>query len=69
MRESLSDCHAGRVYALYGLKGLERNEMAEINTPVMHHCIGYHIRGVHDVTEFDWKCFIPFAKKHFSKDL
>ncbi|MDR2139469.1 MAG: acetylxylan esterase [Tannerella sp.] len=67
--EYLSGYHAGPVYALYGLKGLAKHEMPEVNAPLTHHHIGYHIRsGVHDVTDFDWKCFIRFAKKHFSKE-
>ncbi|MDR3262124.1 MAG: acetylxylan esterase [Tannerella sp.] len=65
--EYLSGYYAGPVYALYGLKGLETNEMPEINAPVMNH-VGYHIRtGVHDVTDFDWNRYIQFAKKHFLK--
>ncbi|MDR2232263.1 MAG: acetylxylan esterase [Tannerella sp.] len=63
--EFLSGVFAGTVYGLYGLKGLETNEMPAINTPIMNH-IGYHVRtGGHDVTDFDWQQFIAFAKKHF----
>ena len=63
--EFLSGVYAGPVYQLYGLKGLETDRMPEINAPMMNH-IGYHIRsGVHDVTDFDWQCYITFAKKHF----
>ncbi|MDR3262188.1 MAG: acetylxylan esterase [Tannerella sp.] len=66
--EFLSGVHAGPVYALYGLKGLETNEMPTKNTPIMNH-IGYHIRtGNHDVTDFDWQCFIRFAQKHLAND-
>ena len=62
--EFLSGVYAGPVYHLYGLKGLETEEMPPINSPIMNH-IGYHIRsGVHDVTDFDWQCYIEFAKKH-----
>jgi hypothetical protein len=63
--EFLSGVYAGTVYSLYGLKGLETETMPRINSPIMNH-IGYHIRnGEHDVTDYDWKCFIEFAKKHF----
>jgi len=63
--EFLAGVYASPVYQLYGLKGLETNAMPPLNTPVMNH-IGYHIRsGVHDVTDYDWKNYITFAKKHF----
>ena len=63
--EFLSGVYAGPVYHLYGLKGLETETMPPINSPIMNH-IGYHIRsGVHDVTDYDWQCYITFAKKHF----
>jgi hypothetical protein len=30
--------------------------------------ISYHIRaGVHDVTSFDWKCYLDFADRHFGR--
>ena len=63
--EFLSGVHAGVVYQLYGLKGLDTEVMPPINTPIMNH-IGYHIRsGIHDVTDYDWKCYMEFAKKHW----
>jgi len=62
--EFLGGVHAGPVYHLYGLKGLETTTTPPVNSPVMNH-IGYHIRsGVHDVTDYDWKRYIEFAKKH-----
>ena len=37
--------------------------MPALNTPVISR-IGYHIRtGVHDVTDFDWQCYLNFADK------
>jgi hypothetical protein len=63
--EFLSGVYAGPVYHLYGLKGLETEVMPSLNSPIMNH-IGYHIRtGIHDVTDYDWKCYIEFAKKHW----
>ena len=62
--EFLSGVYATPVYNLYGLKGLETSTMPPINSPIMNH-IGYHIRsGDHDVTDYDWQCYIAFAKKH-----
>jgi hypothetical protein len=63
--EFLAGVYATPVYHLYGMKGLETDVSPPLNTPIMNH-VGYHIRtGVHDVTDYDWQCFIEFAKKHF----
>lgn len=61
--EFLSAVYAGEVYKLYGMQGLETKIMPAVNSPIMHR-IGYHIRsGKHDVTDFDWDCYIRFADK------
>jgi len=65
--EFLSAYYAGVVYKLYGYDGLPSLEMPPLNTPVMNR-VGYHIRtGGHDVTEYDWKCYLEFADKHLRK--
>lgn len=61
--EFLSLWHASEVYSLYGYKGMPSLEMPEVNCPVMERT-GYHIRtGIHDVTDYDWDCFIKFSDK------
>lgn len=66
--EFLAGVYATPAYNLYGLEGINTITMPELNKPIMNH-IGYHIRtGVHDVTDFDWDCYIAFAKKHFKID-
>ena len=61
--EYLSAFHVGEVYRLYGCDGLPSEEMPALNTPVISR-VGYHIRtGVHDVTDFDWQCYLNFADK------
>lgn len=62
-----SGLHADRVYRLLGTDGIGADVMPEIDKPVMHQ-IGYHIRtGKHDVTAFDWQCYLDFADKHFER--
>ncbi len=61
--EFLSAWHASEVYRLYGYEGIPSADMPEVNSPVMQR-VGYHIRtGIHDVTDYDWDCFIAFADK------
>ncbi|MDR2036704.1 MAG: acetylxylan esterase [Bacteroidales bacterium] len=61
----LGGSNAGPAYELYGKKGLGTDVMPPLHSPIMND-VGYHIRaGKHDVTDYDWQCFLTFAKKHF----
>ena len=65
--EFLSAKNADPVYRLLGTDGLGVPQMPPLNQPVLT-TIGYHIRsGKHDVTEFDWRCYLDFADKHFGR--
>ena len=65
--EYLSANYAGQVYQLYGMQGLPSAEQPPIHQP-QHFDVGYHIRaGKHDVTEYDWKCYLDFCDKVLSK--
>ena len=65
--EYLAAYHASPVFALYGLRGLPSPYMPAVHQPVMNH-IGYHIRaGIHDVTDYDWACYLDFCDKAFGK--
>ena len=58
--------HAAPVYQLFGLKGSGSNVMPEVSVPMLDGSIGYHIRpGQHDLTAYDWKCFMDFADRHW----
>jgi len=60
--EFLSLQEAGKVYALYGLESLEGCSFPAVNEPLWKGNCGYHIRtGIHDVTDYDWQCYIKFA--------
>lgn len=62
--EFLSAYHAGPVYALFGKEGIPMPTMPSVHAPIMN-TIGYHIRtGKHDVTAYDWACFLDFADRH-----
>ncbi len=63
--EFLAALHAESVYRLFGASGLGVKDMPSVNQPKMG-TIGYHLRaGVHDVTPYDWKCYLDFADRHF----
>jgi hypothetical protein len=63
--EFLSAAGAGRVYALFGEKGLGADRMPPPSQPVMND-VGYHVRtGRHDVTEYDWDQYLAFARMHW----
>ena len=65
--EFTSASNAEPVYNLYGLKGLGTKEMPGLHQPIMN-SVGYHIRqGIHDVTNYDWRCYLEFCDRHFGK--
>ncbi len=63
--EFLSCVAASSVYHFLGKMGFPSQTMPSVNHPVIG-TIGYHIRtGNHDVTLYDWQCFMDFADFHF----
>ncbi len=63
--EYLAWCYAQKAYQLY--QGKQREcVFPAINAPVLLPDLkmGYHVRkGDHDITLYDWKCFIDFANQ------
>ncbi len=63
--EFLSCVFASPVYELLGLKGFPTKEMPALSEPILG-TISYHIRpGKHDVTLYDWQCYMNFASQYF----
>ncbi|MDD2599177.1 MAG: acetylxylan esterase [Kiritimatiellae bacterium] len=57
---------AAPAWGLYGLKGLGTTAFPAPDTPIHSGYIGYHLRsGKHNLTEYDWKCYMDFADKHW----
>jgi hypothetical protein len=60
--EFLSCVHASPVYRLFGRKGVSSSTFPPADQPLHDGHIGYHLRsGKHDLTEYDWRCYLDFA--------
>lgn len=65
--EYLSAFYASPVYKLYGMVGLESEQMPKTGKAVMND-VGYHIRkGKHNITPFDWNHYLNFCDKVFGR--
>ena len=65
--EFLSCVNASPVYRFLGKEGFPADIIPPVNHPVIG-TIGYHIRiGKHDVTLYDWQCYMDFADYHFNR--
>ena len=63
--EFLSCVYASPVYEFLGGKNFPAMEMPPLNTPAIGD-ISYHIRpGKHDITLYDWNCYMDFASSYF----
>jgi hypothetical protein len=62
--EFLAALAAERVWRLYDRAGLGAGASPAVGESVGAF-VGYHVRpGKHDVTAFDWRCFLAFADRH-----
>lgn len=60
--EFLSLVHSSPVYALWGEPAIRGEDMPPLERPLIAGRRGYHVRrGVHNLTSYDWKCFVDFA--------
>ncbi len=66
--ELLSAKLASKVYELYGLEGVKVDDKIEIDKAYIDGTVAYHCAaGDHDMTTYDWKCYLDFADKHLKK--
>jgi hypothetical protein len=57
---------ASEIYKLYGLEGINTDELPDEYNPLISMPLGYHLRdGEHDLSVYDWQQFINFALKAF----
>lgn len=61
--EFLGAVAAGRVYELFGKRGIGTDRMPANHEP-LGDTVRYHVRaGKHDVTEYDWQQYLDFADR------
>jgi len=64
--EFITAAHAEPIYQLFGKRGVGTMDWPPPDTPIGY-SVGYHLRtGKHDITTFDWECFLDFADRHFA---
>jgi hypothetical protein len=60
--EFLSQVHASPVFALWGDRPIRAEDMPPLNRPLVVGRRAYHVRsGGHDLTRYDWQCFMDFS--------
>ncbi|MCA9152984.1 MAG: acetylxylan esterase, partial [Planctomycetales bacterium] len=58
---------ASPVYALFGYRGIEQDDLPATNQLVGDR-IGYQIRpGKHDMTDIDWHAYLEFGDRYLKK--
>lgn len=63
--EFWSAAYASGAWELYGMPAFVQHGFPNANVPLLGGSIGYHIReGVHDITRYDWRCYMDFADRH-----
>ena len=56
---------AAPAWKLYGVPGLIAHGFPKADAPLNAGRLGYHLRtGVHDITRYDWQCYMDFAEGH-----
>jgi hypothetical protein len=66
--EFLSCVEAAPVYRLWGFEGVGAAKFPKADHPLHTGKIGYHLRtGRHNLTAYDWKCFMDFADKNWPR--
>ncbi len=67
-REFLCAVKASPVFELLGVKGMTTTAMPQPEHPLHDGNIGHHIRtGKHNLTEYDWNCYMDFADRHWKR--
>jgi dienelactone hydrolase len=63
--EFASAAEASPVWELYRKAGLVHHGFPKPDHPLHAGNIGYHLRsGLHDITRYDWQCYLDFADGH-----
>lgn len=56
---------ASPAWELYGKAGLVEHGFPKPDHPLHAGNVGYHLRsGLHDITRYDWECYLDFADGH-----
>ena len=56
---------ASPVWRLYNVPGLVAHGFPKADMPLNAGYLGYHLRtGFHDITRYDWQCYMDFAERH-----
>lgn len=56
---------ASPAWGLYGKRGLVGTAFPKPDTPLQEGFVSYHLRtGEHNLTPYDWKCYMDFADRH-----